>query len=88
MLNNETHEELVRWRQYLISIIRSNSVEAPHLAIQQREGTKLTAARSYLRQPLIAANRSNGDDQIKQPSARNIRSDLKLVGPELQIWDD
>jgi hypothetical protein len=89
MVRNDTYEEFVRWRKFLISIVPSNSVHSPRYALRTNQRTQLAVKRADLQEPSTATNEANGDqDRDEQAFVHIIRSGLEPTGQTSQLWDD
>jgi hypothetical protein len=86
MLRNSTCEEFVRWREYLISIIPSNSVDAPRAASQADARTQLAMKGAHLQQLLTATSATHEDgDHGEQAIVHDVHARLEPTGHGPQI---
>jgi hypothetical protein len=89
MVRNSTCEEFVRLREYLTSIIPSNSVDAPRFPPLKNDRKQLAGERAHLQQLLIATGGTNGDrHQDEQKNVHNVHAGLQPTGHGPQIWED
>jgi hypothetical protein len=88
MVRNSTCEEFVRLREYLTSIIPSNSVDAPRFPPQKNESRQLAGERAHLQQLLIATGGTNGDRHHDEQKHVDVHAGLERTGHGPQIWED
>jgi hypothetical protein len=89
MVRNGTYEEFVRWREYLTSLLPSNSVDAPRYALPRNARARLTVKRTGMQKPPTATNETNGNQaRVEQSFVHSICSGLEPPEQESQLWED
>lgn len=89
MLGHSTYKEFARWREYLMSIIPSDSVDAQRSVSQKSERILLLRKKAHLQQVLAATNKTNGDrHQNEQAIVNDVHSGIEPMARESQLWDD